>query len=139
MTIDQAIKEIATSEQFKDFTYIFDDWFDQDQSISRAKLPAIAHVLPEGGTMTIRNGRIYDREEVAIVFFDKVPRDANGEDQRKVFERMKAASIQFVKLANESGYFSAITAWPYNILYNRTTSIVTGVYLVLQIESNGQC
>ena len=139
MTIDQAIKDIATSEYFSEFCYIFDDWWDVDQSVSRAKLPAIAHILPIGGVMTMRNGRVYDREQVAIAFFDKVPRDASGEDQRQVFERMKDAAVLFVTLANASGHFDSVTAWNYTVIYNQLASIVTGVMLTLEIADTGNC
>ena len=139
MTIDQAIKAIAQDVRFAEFTYIFDDWWDVDQSVSRAKLPAIAHILPIGGSMTARNGRIYDREFVSIGFVDKVRRDASGEDQRAVFERMKEAAKDFVRIANESGYFQSVVAWNYDVIYNQLASIVTGVMLTLEIEDNGSC
>ena len=140
MTIDEAIKRIATEdEQFSQFTYIFDDWWDVDQAVSRAKLPAIAHVLPIGGSMTMRNGRIYDREYVSVAFVDKVARDASGEDQRVVFERMKDAAKAFVRTANTSGYFQSVIAWNYDVIYNQLASIVTGVMLTLEIEDNGSC
>lgn len=140
MTIDEAIKRIATEdEQFSQFTYIFDDWWDVDQAVSRAKLPAIAHVLPIGGSMTMRNGRIYDREYVSVAFVDKVTRDASGEDQRVVFERMKDAAKAFVRTANTSGYFQSVIAWNYDVIYNQLASIVTGVMLTLEIEDNGSC
>lgn len=140
MTIDEAIKRIATEdEQFSQFTYIFDDWWDVDQAVSRAKLPAIAHILPIGGSMTMRNGRIYDREYVSVAFVDKVTRDASGEDQRVVFERMKDAAKAFVRTANTSGYFQSVIAWNYDVIYNQLASIVTGVMLTLEIEDNGKC
>lgn len=140
MTIDEAIKEIATEdEQFSQFTYIFDDWWDVDQAVSRAKLPAIAHILPIGGSMTMRNGRVYDREYVSVAFVDKVTRDASGEDQRVVFERMKDAAKAFVRTANTSGYFQSVIAWNYDVIYNQLASIVTGVMLTLEIEDNGSC
>lgn len=140
MTIDEAIKRIATEdEQFSQFTYIFDDWWDVDQAVSRAKLPAIAHILPIGGSMTMRNGRIYDREYVSVAFVDKVTRDASGEDQRVVFERMKDAAKAFVRTANTSGYFQSVIAWNYDVIYNQLASIVTGVMLTLEIEDNGSC
>jgi hypothetical protein len=140
MTIDEAIKKIATEdEQFSQFTYIFDDWWDVDQAVSRAKLPAIAHILPIGGSMTMRNGRVYDRENVSVAFVDKVARDASGEDQRVVFERMKDAAKAFVRTANTSGYFQSVIAWNYDVIYNQLASIVTGVMLTLEIEDNGQC
>jgi hypothetical protein len=140
MTIDEAIKKIATEdEQFSQFTYIFDDWWDVDQAVSRAKLPAIAHILPIGGSMTMRNGRVYDRENVSVAFVDKVARDASGEDQRVVFERMKDAAKAFVRTANASGYFQSVIAWNYDVIYNQLASIVTGVMLTLEIEDNGAC
>lgn len=140
MTIDEAIKKIATEdEQFSQFTYIFDDWWDVDQAVSRAKLPAIAHILPIGGSMTMRNGRVYDRENVSVAFVDKVARDASGEDQRVVFERMKDAAKAFVRAANASGYFQSVIAWNYDVIYNQLASIVTGVMLTLEIEDNGSC
>ena len=140
MTIDEAIKKIATEdEQFSQFTYIFDDWWDVDQAVSRAALPAIAHILPIGGSMTMRNGRVYDRENVSVAFVDKVTRDASGEDQRVVFERMKDAAKAFVRTANASGYFQSVIAWNYDVIYNQLASIVTGVMLTLEIEDNGSC
>lgn len=140
MTIDEAIKKIATEdEQFSQFTYIFDDWWDVDQAVSRAKLPAIAHILPIGGSMTMRNGRVYDRENVSVAFVDKVARDASGEGQRVVFERMKDAAKAFVRTANTSGYFQSVIAWNYDVIYNQLASIVTGVMLTLEIEDNGSC
>ena len=140
MTIDEAIKKIATEdEQFSQFTYIFDDWWDVDQAVSRAALPAIAHILPIGGSMTMRNGRVYDRENVSVAFVDKVARDASGEDQRVVFERMKDAAKAFVRTANASGYFQSVIAWNYDVIYNQLASIVTGVMLTLEIEDNGSC
>lgn len=140
MTIDEAIKKIATEDvQFSQFTYIFDDWWDVDQAVSRAKLPAIAHILPIGGSMTMRNGRVYDRENVSVAFVDKVARDASGEDQRVVFERMKDAAKAFVRTANTSGYFQSVIAWNYDVIYNQLASIVTGVMLTLEIEDNGSC
>ena len=140
MTIDEAIKKIATEdERFSQVTYIFDDWWDVDQAVSRAALPAIAHILPIGGSMTMRNGRIYDREYVSVAFVDKVARDASGEDQRVVFERMKDAAKAFVRTANVSGYFQSVIAWNYDVIYNQLASIVTGVMLTMEIEDNGVC
>ena len=140
MTIDQAIKDIC-EKNFPQFSYIFDDWWDIDQAVSRAALPAIAHILPIGGVMRVHptTGRIYDREFVSVAFVDKVTRDASGEDQRAVFERMKETAKQFIRIANASGNFSAVVSWNYDVIYNQLASIVTGVMLTLEIEDNGSC
>lgn len=140
MTIDEAIMEIATSETFDDFDYVYDDWWDADQSIGRLKrLPAIIHILPIGGTMEVRNGRVYDHEQVAVAFVDKVPRDASGYDQRMVFERMKEAALAFLAAINESDTLQRVTVVSYGIIYNQLASIVTGVTLTMELEDNGQC
>lgn len=138
MTIDQALKKIA-QEFFPDFSYIFNDINDIDQAMDRTPLPAIGHVLPISGTMELRNGRVYDTENVWIMFLDKVTRDANGDDQREVFERMKDVAIEFVRRCNESGYFEPITVWSYGVNYSQMASIVTGVTLGLNIKSRGLC
>jgi hypothetical protein len=103
------------------------------------KLPAIAHILPIGGNMRLHNGRIYDREFVSVAFVDKVARDASGEDQRAVFERMKDAAKAFIRACNASGQFQWVTAWNYDVIYNQLASIVTGVMLTLEIEDGGVC
>lgn len=140
MTIDQAIKNIATSELFDGFSYVFDDMYDADQAISHIKkLPCIIHVLPIGGTMTVRNGRIYDREEVAICFVGKVRRDANGDDHRQVFEAMKDAAMRFIAAMNESDDIGNVTVVSYGIMYNQLASIVTGVTLTFVAEGKGEC
>ena len=138
MTIDEGIKKIA-EEQFPGFSYLFDDLNNIDQAIGRLPLPAIGHVLPISGTMELRNGRVYDTENVWIMFIDKVTRDANGDDQREVFERMKDVAIEFVRRCNESGYFEPITVWSYGVNYNQMASIVTGVTLGLNIKGHGLC
>ena len=138
MTIDEGIKKIA-EEHFPGYSYIFDDWYDIDQAVDRAPLPCIAHVLPIGGVMTTRHGRVYDRESVTVAFLDKVTRDANGNDQRVVFERMKATAIEFVREMNGSGYFDDLVTWSYNVIYNQLSSIVTGVMLTLDVGSNPIC
>ena len=86
-----------------------------------------------------RTGRIYDREFVSVAFVDKVARDASGEDQRKVFERMKDTAKEFIRIANASGHFQWVVSWNYDVIYNQLASIVTGVMLTLEIEGHGQC
>ena len=138
MTIDQALKHIATTV-FPSWSYVFDDWWDVDQAVSRVNLPAIAHILPIGGTMTTRHGKVYDREYVSVAFIDKVTRDASGDDQREVFERMKTAAKQFVKACNDSGMFHGVESWGYDVIYNQLASIVTGVMLTLEVADLGEC
>ena len=84
-------------------------------------------------------GRIYDREFVSVAFIDKVARDASGEDQRAVFERMKETAKEFIRIANASGRFQWVVSWNYDVIYNQLASIVTGVMLTLEIEDNGSC
>ena len=89
--------------------------------------------------MRLHNGRIYDREYVSVAFIDKVTRDASGDDQRAVFERMKDAAMAFIRACNNSGYFQGVYSWSYDVIYNQLASIVTGVMLTLEVEDNGTC
>lgn len=138
MTIDECIKTVA-EEQFSAYTYVYNDWYDSDQAIDRNPLPAIVHLLPDDGAMYIRNGKIYDRENVTIAFLNKVARDASGDDQREVVDAMKTVAHEFVRALNDSGYFQPIEAWSYKVYYNQLSSIVTGVELTIALEDLGTC
>lgn len=138
MTIDEVIKTVA-EESFPSYTYVYNDWYDSDQAIDRNPLPAIVHLLPSDGTMYERNNRIYDRETVSVCFFDKVARDASGDDQREVVDAMKAVGYEFIRALNDSGYLQPIESWTYRVYYNQLSSIVTGVEFVLVLEDNGSC
>lgn len=138
MTIDEKIKEIATT-YFTTYSYVFNDWYDIDQAVSRTALPCIAHVLPINGTLRMHNGKVYDRETVNIAFLNKVERDADGDAQREVYEAMKETAISFVDYMNESGYFGNVTTVSYDVIYNQLASIVTGVMLTLDVEDTGTC
>lgn len=138
MTIDEKIKAVA-EEYLPTYTYVYNDEYDSDQAIDRNPLPAIVHLLPSDGTMFIRNGKIYDRETVSVCFFDKVAKDASGDDQREVVDAMKAVGHGFIRALNDSGYFQTITTWSYRVHYNQLASIVTGVEFILVLEDNGTC
>jgi len=70
-----------------------------------------------------------DTERVGIAFVGKVPKDATGQEERDVFEAQKTAARTFIAALNASGVFDSVSEINYTVLYDRLTSIVTGVFL----------
>lgn len=139
MSIDEKIKAVC-ADVLPDMTYVFADWFDASRIVSKTPLPAVVNILPVGGTMEVRNGRRRDIQNSAVAFIDKVPNDATGEDNAQVYNRMKEAAFTFIEGLNKSGWFEPITeATPYNVIYEQMTSIVTGVYLDIQLRELPSC
>lgn len=140
MSIEEKIKEIANSPQFAAYGYVFENWYDASSAVSRVALPAIITILPVNGTIQFHNGRTYDSENIAIAFVDKVPRDANGEDNAATYNQMKAVGIEFIKALNASGYFMPLSEnQPYQVICEQLSDIVTGVFFTLQLQEVGRC
>lgn len=140
MNIDDKLMEIAKSDKFKDFTYIYANWYDADELLNRTKLPAIIHLLPVSGDIQRHNGRISDRESCAIAFVDKVPHDANGDDEKDVFVRMKQKATEFLDAIDKSGYFEPVGEYVhYDVIYEMLSDIVTGVMISPDIKEIGHC
>lgn len=140
MTIEETIKETANSEQFANMSYVFEDWYGADAALSRTTLPAIIAILPISGTVHFQNGRVYDTVDIAIAFVDKVARDADGEDNASVYNRMKAVGVDFIKALNDSGNFLMMEdTLNYQVLCEQLSDIVTGVMFTLRLHGNGRC
>lgn len=139
MTTDERIREIV-SNTFPDWTFVFDDWFGADKAISKVALPVIIELLPFNGQLTLRNGMMRNAQTCSVAFLDKVTRDGNGTDQSEVYNRMVVAAEDFVRAINASGYFEPIESVNYYVIYEQTSTIVTGVYVDLTlIEIVGRC
>ena len=48
MNIEDKIKEIAQSN-FKQCSYVFDDWYNATEAVDRVEFPVIMSILPTGG------------------------------------------------------------------------------------------
>lgn len=139
-SIEEKIKEIAKQPAFAGYGYIFENWYDASTAVSRVPLPAIITILPVNGSVTFRNGRTYDTENIAIAFVDKVPRNANGEDNERAYNRMKAVGVEFIKALNASGYFAPLEEQqPYQVICEQMSDVVTGVFFTLKLQEVGRC
>jgi hypothetical protein len=141
MTIEDKVREIA-SEQFSEFSYVFEDWYTADKVVEKTALPAIIFILPVSGILQYgQHGRIKDAENCAIAFVDKVDKEADGRDNETVYNAMKTAARAFINALNASGFFNPIEGdVAYNVIYEQLSSIVTGVVLQLQLkELVGRC
>lgn len=141
MTIEDKVREIA-SEQFSEFSYVFEDWYTADKVVEKTALPAIIFILPVSGILQYgQHGRIKDAENCAIAFVDKVDKEADGRDNETVYNTMKTTARAFINALNASGFFNPIEGdVAYNVIYEQLSSIVTGVVLQLQLkELVGRC
>ena len=140
MNIDVKIREIVASE-LPGFSYVFENWYDADTAVDRMVLPAVICVLPVSGTLELRNGRSRDSENLQIAFVDKVPRNANGEDNAATYNNMKDVAVRFLRGVQKSGYFAPLpNSISYRVICERLSSIVTGVCLELELEElSGTC
>lgn len=141
MTIEDKVRGIA-SEQFSEFSYVFEDWYTADKVVEKTALPAIIFILPVSGILQYgQHGRIRDAENCAIAFVDKVDKEADGRDNETVYNAMKTTARAFINALNASGFFKPIEGEvPYNVIYEQLSSIVTGVVLQLQLkELVGRC
>lgn len=124
-SIEQIIKETAAG--FEGYTYIYETWEDADMRLEKLSYPAIVCVMPTSGYTTIRNGRVYDQENIALAFLDMVPRNAEGEDNGEVITRMKNAGARFFDMLNKTRQFEPLTQIPYEVVCEQLSTIVSGV------------
>lgn len=135
----QRLQDIAT-ETLPTFSHLFGTWDDTDRLLDHAAYPAILNILSVSGGAVIRNGRVYQRENLLIAFVDKVPRDASGEENINAVERMRQAMSVFVNAVNASGLFVYVTDYNYTTIYEGGANIHTGVLLDLALtDAVGEC
>lgn len=138
-TIEALIRQTA-EEQFTDFSYVFENWEDADAKLEKIQYPAIVCVLPTGGSVSMRTGRVYDTEYIAIAFLDLAPIGAEGEENEAIYSRMKQEGIRFIEALNQSGKVEPITDAAYDTICEQLATVVTGVMFQLTVKQRrGQC
>lgn len=139
MSIDEKCSELV-GRVLPEFTYVFSDWYDGDRLVSKLPLPIVMRILPVGGTMTLRNGRVWDAENGAIAFIDKVPKDATGEENAERYDAMKEAAKVFLSEAVREGLIEPLTNnVTYQVIYEQLSTIVTGVMLDIVLRDEPVC
>lgn len=140
MSIESKIRKIA-EEKFANFSYVFEDWNGAAEQIDRVSLPAIVCILPVGGYLNFSRGMVKDREDCVLAFVDKVSRDANGEDNEKVYSSMKEKAAGFISALNESHYFEPVDGnVKYTTILESASAYLTGVFVELTLkELQGAC
>lgn len=134
MTIESIIQSIAR-QAFPEWSYVYDNWQTADAKLEHLSYPAIVCIMPVSGTVEIRNGRVYDKENIALAFLDLVPRDAEGEDNGRVCNEMKAAGGKFIGLLNKSRMVEPLAGeQQYTTVYEQLSTVVTGVIYQLSVK-----
>lgn len=139
-SVESKLKEIVM-EKFVGVSWVFDDWKAIDRKLSKVDLPAIVCVMPVSGVLTFNRGRVKDKPNCYLVFMDKVPRDADGDENEEVYSRMKEMAAKFVTEVNKSGYFECVEGdVPYDVISESMSDILSGVGVALSlVESQYKC
>lgn len=140
-TIEKTLKETAKNV-LPSFSWVFDSWLDADSQLDRIKsFPAIVAILPTSGSTEVRNGKVYDRENIAVAFIDLAKRDSDGEESAEVYNRMKVAGARFIHSLIKSRAFEGLEGEnTYETIYERGSSVFTGVVYSLRIKQTiGDC
>lgn len=122
------------------FSWVFDSWLDVDTELDRIEsFPAIVVILPASGTTEVRNGKVYDMENIAVAFVDLAQRDSNGEEAAEICNKMKLAGARFIDAL--SRVFDGLDQEnPYQTIYEQGSAVFTGVMYSLGIkQSIGDC
>lgn len=140
-TIEETLKK-TKDEVLPSFSWVFDSWLDADSQLDRIKsFPAIVVILPTSGSTEVRNGKVYDRENVAVAFVDLAKRDSTGEESAEVYNRMKVAGARFIHSLIKTRSFEGLeNENTYETIYERGSSIFTGVVYSLRLKQTiGEC
>lgn len=140
MTFVQNILNEIYMKYFSELSLIYESWEDVGRAIDKNSLPAMVVILPPNGTLTWRNGRVYDSVNIAVAFLAKVQRDANGLDNDARIADMKDYATMLLKALNESGAVEPIVSAQYTNIYERKAGIVSGCYIDLVLTNkDGWC
>lgn len=132
--MEKIIEKIVTEKM--GLPFIFDDWRTVDRAIGKTALPCCVCIMPVSGVLSVRNGRYTDRPNMYVAFLDKVARDADGAENREVYERMKAHMTQFIAEINASKELDDIDGEvAYDIIAEGMSDILTGVGFSLSVRT----
>lgn len=134
-TIENVLKEVA-KKVLPSFTWVFDSWLDADSQLDRIKsFPAIVVILPVTGTTEIRNGKVYDKENIAVAFINLAKRDSSGEESASVYNEMKIAGASFINALQRSRTFEGLEGEnQYQTIYEKGSAVFTGIMYSLTIK-----
>ena len=139
MSIEESVKKIA-EEKFSECGYVFANWYEADERLNRTACPFIMTLVPVSGSILRKNGRKKNGETLMIGFFDKVPKGASGEDNEKVYNRMRELAEDFIDEVDKSGVFEPLPGEiEYQPWVEKFTDIVTGVVITLNLRMIGGC
>lgn len=134
MNIERKLRTIADGH-FTGWSWVFDDWRSVDRMLAKMQYPAIVCLMPTGGEMTFKNGRVRVSTNVSLCFMDKVRRDADGEDNAEVYNRMMGEAMRFVGAMNKSGMFEPIDGGViFDTIIEGTANVLTGVLMSLTVK-----
>ena len=140
MSIEEVLRDVA-QKKYPSYGFVLEDWNGIDRAVDKVDLPAIVVFLVESGTLTFKNGRCKDEEDIVFAFIDKVPRDADGDENTTTCTELKKVAKSYIGDLQKTGYFEPINQnVEYTNLYEILASNCTGLMFRLRLqEAAGEC
>jgi len=132
MTFEQKILDVVLSMNTSP-NFIGGDWWKVNIAAESVVMPAVIYINPVSGSMEFGTQAL-DNPNVLIAFMNKVVLDADFSDTNSCVNSMKELMVEFVILANSSGYFYPIKEIRYEVTYDRLDSNLCGVILSASIK-----
>ena len=95
MSIEEVLRDVAR-KKYPSYGFVLEDWNGIDRAVDKVDLPAIVVFLVESGTLTFKNGRCKDAEDIVFAFIDKVSRDADGDDNTTTCTELKKVAKSYI-------------------------------------------
>ena len=71
------------------------------------------------------------------MFMDKVPKDADGDENEVIYSSMKEMAKKFISEVNKSGYFEAVEGdIPYDVITEKMSDILSGIGVPLSLKES---
>lgn len=128
-TVEAKVRKIVESLG-EEVGYQFCNWTQANVALDKMERPTIIYVLPASGTLHFTWREVLDRPSAMIAFVSPSDFDFDGSANDGIIEAMKRLCIRFIRVLNESGYFSELSEdIPYQVLYDHLDMNVTGIVI----------
>ena len=132
MTFEQKIQAVVATMSTSP-NFIGGDWWKVNILAESVVMPAVVYINPVSGSMEFKTQAL-DNPNVLIAFMDKVILDADFSDTNTCINAMKELMVEFVIMANKSGYFYPVKDIRYEVTYDRLDSNLCGVILSASVK-----
>ena len=133
------MKQIEAIAQNIGMSYTYGTYREIDYELDRMKtFPAVAELLPLGGSFELKFESVKDSQEITLLFLDIDGKTVDSVKTREIVERMKTKALEFIKSLNESGEFETIDGitLQYHTVVKQNVKCVSGIEITIPMKPN---